>query len=154
MGLVRQFNSTYARTDNSLLLAEQWSALVDLSKATGLKDVAFRTGLQYISWVTVALKSITPENRDLRQILIYAPYYSKIIDICGDVRQFVMGATCRQWSDLDLLLVQIWGWHSICPGIVSETPIREGRDMRECFELLMPVVTRRGIVDLVEWCAS
>ena len=112
--------------------------------------MAFKLDSQLVSWVTTALRTVTLEHRDLRRVLIYTPYYSTLVDVGTDVGAFIGGAVCQQWLDLDHLLVQLWESHSIRPRVISETPIGARPDMRECFQLLTPEVTRRGIIDLVK----
>ena len=50
------------------------STPVDLSDATRLKDVSFWVRSRNVDWITAALRTITPEHRDLRQISIYVCY--------------------------------------------------------------------------------
>jgi len=119
-------------------------------KAVGLKSVAFRPGSSAIDWITVALKTITPEHRDLQQVMIYVPYHLMPVRVCADVRQFFGEAACQQWLDLDCLLVQFWESRSIRPRMIRTTSAGEGRDMRGCIGLLTPEATRRGIIDVVE----
>ena len=124
--------------------------MIDLSKATRLKDTVFRTGSHLVSWITVALRTITLEHRDFQQISIYVPYYSMLVNVCANVRMFLGEDLFRRWLDLDRLLVQIWESRSIRARVMCDPRVRERRDMREYFEMLMPEVMRRAIVDLVE----
>ena len=57
----------------------------------------------------------------------------------------------REWLELDHLLVQLWESHSIRPKVtyIALSYMHEGR-ARSCMESLLPEVTTRGIVDLVE----
>ena len=55
----------------------------------------------------------------------------------------------RQWKDLDLLLVQFWSTHSIRPRVVCVAG-RVGEDLRDRLPSLLPELTRRGLIDLVE----
>ena len=142
------------RTENLLpSLADPTSASIDLSKAVGLKDVVFQAGSQAINWITVALRTITPRHRDLRQISIHVPYYySSLISIGGDVRQFIGETGCQQWSDLDRILVQSWESRSIRPSVICATSTGDGKDVTSCIGSLMPEVTRMGIIDMVQLC--
>jgi hypothetical protein len=64
------------RTDNLLpFLDKPGSASFNLSKATKLKDIMFRLNWLRVQWVAAALKTITPEHRDVRQITIHIPEY-------------------------------------------------------------------------------
>ena len=47
-----------------------WEALIDLSKATKLKDVIFNLDWLSVAWVASTLKTITSRHRDLREVLI------------------------------------------------------------------------------------
>jgi hypothetical protein len=132
------------RTDNLFLLpGESRSAPIDLSKATKLKDVAFRPGLQRVEWVIRALRTITPEHRDLRQITIRMPWYP-LAGVLANVRQTVGDTHYGLWLDLDRLLVQLWESRSIRPMI-----IRMKRCTEESVGCFLPEITKRKIIDLV-----
>jgi len=55
----------------------------------------------------------------------------------------------REWNDVDQLLVQFWTSHSIRTRVVYVAGIR-GEDTRGYVSSLLPELTRRGLVDLVE----
>ena len=108
---------------------------LDLSKATKLKSLLFRCVDPSIQRITMTLETV--QSKDLRQITIH-PYgtFSGLI-----------GETARQeWQDLDRLLVQLWTSHSIRPKIVYEM----GRGGNNLAPSLLPELTRRGVVDLVD----
>ena len=134
-------------TNHSILfLAQSRSASIDLSKATGLKDTAFRGEPQTLGWIAMALQTITPKHRDLRQILIDV-YYP---DVGIDVRKTIGEVACVQWSELDHILVQFWESRSIRPRAIW-TPLGEEKEntwKRDCIGCLLPEVMRRGIIDL------
>ena len=133
------------RTDNLLLLpGESRSAPVDLSKATKLKDVTFRPGLQRVEWVIRALQTITPEHRDLRQITIRMPWYP-LAEVLANIRQTVGDTHYRLWLDLDRLLVQLWESRSIRPKV-----IRMKRCTEESVGRFFPEITKREIIDFVD----
>jgi hypothetical protein len=117
---------------------EPGSASIDLSKATKLKDVVFRLVSWSVEWITIPLQTITPEHQDLRQITIHVLY--RLTTDANAVR------TIGEWTDLDLLLVKLWESRSIRPRVEGVAE----QDMRSCVERLLPEITRRGIVDLVE----
>ena len=54
-----------------------------------------------------------------------------------------------QWYDLDRLLVRFWASHSIRPKVAYEAGVRR-KDMRDCMSSLLPELTKRGLIDLVE----
>jgi len=106
--------------------------------------VYFETKSENVDWITTALRTITHEHRDFEQVSISVP------SIGADIRQVIGEAACRQWLDLDHLLVKFWESHSIHPAVKCRTPIGEGQDMMGCIGLLMPEVVRKGIVHLAE----
>jgi len=126
------------------------SASFDLSKATKLRDTVFRLGSLRVEWINVALKTITPDHRDLRQISIYLPSFLTSFRVGVDIRRSIGQATSRGWSDLDHLLVQFWESCSVRPRIGCE---KEGEQYRRsteyCIGSLLPEITKRGIVDPV-----
>ena len=141
------------RAGNSLLfLAESGSASIDLSKATRLKDVDFRIGAKSgsVDRITMALRTITPEHRDLRQISIHVHFAPAYASVVVDVRQIVGEGIFGRWLDLDLLLVQTWESFSIRPKVIYVMPTKGGREMRDSIGYLLPEVTKRGITGLVE----
>ena len=52
----------------------------------------------------------------------------------------------QEWQDLDRVLLQFWTSHSIRPEIGYD-----GGNFRELAPRLLPELTSRGIVDLVEY---
>ena len=57
-------------------------------------------------------------------------------------------AICRDWLDLDQLLVQFWTLYSIRPTVTYEEG-SAGEDMRDYIPILLHELTERGLVDLV-----
>ena len=108
-----------------------------------LKDVTFRPGSLNIEWITMALRTITPENGDLRQISIDVPAIYAFDD---GLRKAVEEPVRGQWSDLDRLLVQFWESYSICFSVMRAEPRFTG--MRDRVVFLLPELTRKGIIDL------
>ena len=95
------------------------------------------------------LQTLAPKHQDLRQISIYVPYNPHFASFGADVRQIIGKATYGQWPDFDRILVQIWESRSIRPMVTCTRPVGT-QSMRYCIEWLLPEVTRRGIMDLVE----
>ena len=56
----------------------------------------------------------------------------------------------QEWHDLDRVLVQFWTSHSIRPRVVYMPRLGEGKDLGVDVPILLPELTRRGLVDLVE----
>jgi hypothetical protein len=111
---------------------------LDLSRATKLKDVEFRCERLSIQRTTMALQTLKSKN--LRQITIHPD--ATLANPIGETVH-------REWQDLDHLLVRFWTSHSIRPKIKYE--LREGgNDLRDLVPSLLPELTKRGLVDLVE----
>jgi len=124
------------------------SASIDLSKAARLKDVAFRAKSQSVKWITMALHTITPEHRDLRQISIYVHLDSTTTRVGANIRQTIGEQTSGQWLNLDRLLARFWESRSIRPKVIWMAPKVGKRAMRNCIGCLLPVITMRGLIDL------
>jgi hypothetical protein len=135
--------------DNGLLLflGNPRSGSVDLSKATKLKDVVFRPGPWKVEWVIAALQTITPNHRDLRQITIRIPHHLTHAGALANIRRSIGEAHVRLWLDLDLFLAQLWETRSIRTKVVCTTERSTGVDIG----CLFPEMTKRGILDLVEY---
>jgi hypothetical protein len=127
-------------------------ASIDLSNATKLKDVDIRLNSWSVEWIVMALRTITPKHRDLRQITIRIPYCFALLDVGINVRQNIGAAYFEQWLDLDRLLVQFWESHSIQPTVICGMRIG-GEGTGDCIGCLLPEAMRRGIFDLVKCTA-
>ena len=111
----------------------------DLSKATKLKQLKFRKkNRSSVQWITMTLQTV--ESRKLQSITICPQ---------GPGPETVVEEAYQEWQDLDHLLVQFWTSHSIRPR-VRYVAGREGKDLRGDAPRLLPELTRRGLVDLVE----
>ena len=124
-------------------------ASVDLSGATKLKEVAFRFNEYYLAWVTSALETITPEHRDLQQVLIYIPSCS----LCDDYKPVKIGGTVPeetylQWVNLDRVLIQLWESHGVRTKAVY-AGMRKA-EVRESLRVLLPEITKREVIELVD----
>jgi hypothetical protein len=112
--------------------------LLDLSKVNKLEDLLFRCGGWNVQQITMALQTV--QSKHLQKVTIH-PGVAFANRILGTVHQ--------EWQDLDHLLVQFWNSHSIRPKFTYEAD-KEGDDLRAFAPSLLPELTRRGIVDLVE----
>ena len=68
------------------------------------------------------------------------------------LRKMFVGVDEWEWQDLDHLLVRFWTSHSIRP-LVMYDPDEEGEDLRDKIDRmlsLLPELTKRGLVDIVE----
>ena len=120
----------------------------NLSGTTNLRDVVFRPTWQTAEWITVALRTITPQHRDLRQISIHLPDHPTPCD-AGTWRPPGEEAL-RKWLDIDRLLAQFWESRSIRPRVGCVRQGEKCQSTEYCIERLLPVVTRRGIVDPID----
>ena len=126
-----------------MFLGPLGSALIDLSKATKLKNVVVQFNSFRVEWLTTALQTITPKHRDLRQITIGVSYYVSPLRSRVTVKE-IMEEYSGQWLDLDRLLVQLWESRSIRLEVCTIEP-----DVTDHINCLLPEVTERGIIDLV-----
>jgi hypothetical protein len=102
-----------------------------------------------VAWVIAALRTITPNHRDFRQITIHIPYYFPLPKVVGSIRRTIGEAKYGLWLDLDRFLVQFSESRSIRPKVVYTTV----RGMRGSIECLLPEASRRGIIDPVEFAS-
>jgi hypothetical protein len=153
--LVRSFGFR-VKTSILLLFAGDTAHIpVDLSKATRLKDATFSCGTPSVLWIIVALQTITLKYQDLQKISIYAPHTFTLDGAGANIRRIAGETAYRQWLDLDRLLVQFWESRSIRPRIVHSGASREGKEeATNCIRCLLPEITRRGIIHLVEYHSS
>jgi len=99
----------------------------------------------------MALQTITKEHRDLRQVSIDVDSsdISSITCVGDNIRKMLGEQIYGQWLDLDQFLDQFLGSPPIRPKVVCIVP--EGlHDMGDHFRCLLPVLTKRGKIDLVE----
>ena len=97
----------------------------------------------------MALETITFEHRNFQQISIHAPYHPPSIVDHTNLKKTLGEPHHRQWMVLDLLLVQFWELRAIRPKIVCGVP-REKKWVYEYVGSLLPEITKRGIIDLVQ----
>jgi len=149
--MVRPFG-IYIHADSLLpFLGKLGSTSVDLSKATSLKNVTFRINLSGPEWVTIALKTVTPEHRNLLQISISADYYPTIVMFdADDTVRGVEEQTPGQWLELDRLLTQLWESHTIPPKVLCRVPSWKEKSARDSMGCLLPEATRGGTVNLFD----
>jgi hypothetical protein len=104
-----------------------------------------------VEWINLALQTITPKHRDLRQISIHLPYDRALASVGVGVRQNIGEPVCAQWLELDRLLVQFWESHRIRPKITYIAPRMENKEIGECMGCLLPEIMKRRVIDLIEW---
>jgi hypothetical protein len=112
----------------------------------------FRLKWWRVQCVITALKTISPEHRDLRQITIHIPYKSPLTGADANIRQAIGETDYTQWLNLDRLLVRLWELHSVRPKVAVPTEQAEGTEsMRDYVGHLLPEITNKGIIDLAEY---
>jgi len=114
----------------------------DLSGATKLRDVVFRSTRANVKWINEALHTIKSGN--LQRISLELPRRSHFP--IGDV---IWEKVHREWADLDHLLVQFWASRSLRPKVMYGLRNQE-EELRDHLAGLLPELTRRGIIDLVQ----
>jgi len=122
------------------------SAIIDLSKATKLRDVLFRPQSSRAKWITAAFQTITPNHRELQKISLGFPYFADSLNV-DTLKQ---STNYGEWLDLDRLLVQFWESRSTGPKVICVVWEGQKRDFRGFTECLFPELTKRGAIDLVE----
>ena len=129
------------------VLDHSWNALIDLSKATKLKDVTLHFQYLSVAWVASTLKTITSRHRNLREVAIKGQALSDSTDWPANAAA-VEDDMCEQWVDLERTLIQLWESHRICAKVKYYS--WKGEESRELMENLLPEATKRGIVGLVD----
>ena len=112
---------------------------LDLSAATKLKRLVFRSAQPSVQWINTALRTVN--SKDLQWIVLW-PGITTFVNTIGETVH-------REWQELDHLLVQFWTSHSIRPLAIYD-PVEGRKDMRDHAPSLLPELTRRGLLDLVE----
>ena len=111
---------------------------LDLSKLTGLKEVVLMSGPN-VRWITMTLQ--TAESTNLQRIIIHFPAPLR----ASDEELFH-----REWQDLDYALLQLWTSRSVRPRIEHGGGL-SWCELRKLAPRLLPELTSRGVVDLVEY---
>ena len=112
----------------------------DLSKASKLKDLMFLVRRSNIHWIIAALQTVKSKNLEEITIRLHST----------TLGNSTVEMNHLEWQDLDRLLVQFWTSHSIRPRLVYG-PNSGGWNARDHAQSLLPELTRRGLVDLVEY---
>ena len=136
------------------IVEESFSGLIDLSKATKLKDVTFVSQSSGVDWVTATLKTVTPNHKDLRKITIAARWmlYIRNLDHTDPTsfRRTTGETIDQEWSELDNLLTRLLESRPIRVEIQYGVPPTLDEEMaRKLMESLLPEVILRGIVDMI-----
>ena len=83
---------------------------LDLSEVTKLKYVISSCNRSDVQWITTTVKTAGSKNLQKVAIYLYA-------NIPAEIRE----AVCREWEDLDRLLVELWTSSSVRPKIMYHT---------------------------------
>ena len=129
---------------------------IDLSKATGLKNVTLKWKSSP-QWAAMTLRTITQNHGTLQQISleIHWGFYARHADSPADLRDKFGETIYQGWSGLDAVLAQLWESHSIHSELVCVVPgWAEGRRAGRLVESLLPEATTRGIVNLIKRCIA
>lgn len=103
-----------------------------------------------VGWLIRTLQTITPEHRDFREISIDVVSYLAILPLGVTVEQAIGEKALGEWLDLDQLLVQLSKSSPARPRVVRMTSEGGGWNQRDCLGRLLPGMTRRGMVGLIE----
>ena len=154
--LIRHLRPIVPSVDLLPFPAELESDPIDLSTAWKLEDVGFRfTNSSNVHWVSTALRTITTDHQNLREVLLFAPCMHYCILPTFDhtnpdaITRAIGEGVFRQWLEFDHLLARLWESHSIH----LKFPCHRRQDGVHCpcGGSLLPEVTSRGMADLVEW---
>ena len=146
---VRRFGTRAHSKDSSLIIDLPQSAQVNLSKATNLKDLVFKFWFHPRLLLTT-LRTVTSDHRKLEQITL-AILSSRGLRDREELRHADGGVAYQEWLELDRLVAQLNESHLIRLKVLLNTRRTDpdGSRERSRIKILFPVVTARGIVDLV-----
>ena len=144
---------------NQRLISFADPPLVDLSKATHLKDIAF-VCKSNPKWITASLRTITHNHRNFQRVSIVDPellYHSSPLwpaNPAGIIH--VVGETAyREWLELDRLLTKLSESHSIRPEVLYNLlPSMDRKWANDLVESLLPELTMRGLARLTGMLAG
>jgi hypothetical protein len=126
---------------------------IDLLKARKLKGVMLMCILDP-SWITLTLRTITRDHKDLKRIAIDAS--EAVHEAVSDDERFiypldVVGDTAYEsWLELDDLLAQLWESHSICLEVLYDgSDLADENRVRGWMRYLLPEVVGKGKVKFV-----
>ena len=141
-----------ARNNNLPLFVD--SGLVDLSKATQLKEVVLVYEEQNPWWAVATLRTITLDHRTLRQVSVQAFNFLHSLDSNdldpANVIHIVGETTFQALLELDHVLTRLWESHAIRPEIVYNVPPYVSEEKAKSYMgVLLPELTKRGLAKLV-----
>ena len=126
---------------------------IDLSKATGLKNVVLKWKSSP-RWVAMTLRTITQNHRNIQQISLqihWRMYANVDASNPTDLRDKIGETLYQGWLELDAVLARLWESHSIRTELVYVVhPLEDGKKAGRLVESLLPEATTRGIIDLIK----
>ena len=102
--------------------------------------MVLRVEEESVLWATTALKTITSEHRNLREIIIYVNFLTTLD----------LSPLHTQWTDLDRVLVQLCKLDAVRVR-VSYQPSWKREELREYAEGLLPEMSKGGNTWLVAY---
>ena len=126
--------------------------LIDLSKATQLKDMVF-VSEKHPHWIVMALRTITPDHRQLQRvsIVVHNKLYRTSASYTNPPHAMhIVGETSyREWLELDRLLAQLCESRSICLEILLIPALSvDTNRVNSIVEGLLPELMTRGLARL------
>jgi len=118
---------------------------IDLSRAAKLKDVVFQCAILRSGWVIRAPETIAFQHRNLQQTPTHTPRALSYTLRENGVAELIEGG-----PNLDRLLVRFWDSYSIRPKVIYPRKNNVKRTTRDWVGDLLPEITKRGIIDIVE----
>ena len=138
------------------LLANQLTGSIDLSKAIKLEEVAFLCE-SHPKWISMTLRTVKLNHRDntVRRISLRVSDIFYVLDFhrpdTTGFRNNVGERVYQEWQELDDLLTHLWESRSIQLRVLHDVPSWVGGQCAKiCIGQLLPEVTKKGIVELVE----
>jgi hypothetical protein len=126
---------------------------LDLSKATSLESLTFRSWAIDVEWVIRTLNSVQGNHKKIKIRVIY-----DIIHVQGPAGGLkfadAVGATVlEQWLRLDGLIVKLWESSKIPTKVFCHNLYGGWQSWRveEATKTLLPEATRRGVVKVEEF---
>ena len=100
-------------------------------------------------WTAMVLKTLTSEHRNFRKVTIHIPIAISSVGEPVNVKQSIGEETHGQWMDLDHILIQLWESNAIHTQVIYTTE-GEKKEAREFIGALLPEMTKRGKVEMLE----
>jgi len=96
-----------------------------------------------VGWINKVLH--TTKSGNLQRISLELPPPNPVLNGAAHLEMIR-----QEWADLDHVLVQFWVSRSLRPKVIYE-PGTEEDELMDRVARLLPELTKRGIIDLVEY---